>query len=88
MSDPQAPITVNANSLPSVLQTIIGSAAGMLGGFLVGRGWITADQIPQVAGVLMAIGGAAWTAYQAWRNHKKLVITADAAPARVANVTK
>lgn len=82
------PVTVGASALPSLLTTLLRYVAGPIGGFLVGKGWIMADQVPQVAGVLLSIGAAGWGLYQTWRSHSKLLTVAQdpRVPASVATV--
>lgn len=35
-----------------------------VGAFAVGRGWVTADQLPGIATILASVGAAAWGLYK------------------------
>lgn len=80
------PITVNAGTAPEVVTTIARYLVTFVGGWIVAKGWITADQLPQVAGVILGAVPLIWGAWSAFRNKSKLITTAEAAPNNVAVV--
>ncbi len=69
-------VVVTANPLPSILTTLLRYVAAPIGGFLLGKGWIMADQLPEVAGVLMFVASGVWGIYSTWKTHGKLVTVA------------
>jgi hypothetical protein len=70
--------------LPSYMTSLLRSVATTLGGYLIGKGYITADQAPQFAGLVVVVGTAIWSLYQKWLAHKRLT-AAIAAPAGAAS---
>lgn len=77
-------IQVTSGTLP--LAAAIRYALVMLGTFAVGRGWVPADNIEGIITTVLTVGTALYGLYRTYRNKQKLIVTADAAPDRVAKV--
>lgn len=84
------PIVINPSALPDMAKTVIRWIAGPVGGFLVGKGWITGDQLIQLPGALMAVAGFGWALYSTWAKKQQLVAIASdpRVPDSVASVAK
>ena len=72
----EAPIVINPSVLPDVVKTIIRWVAGPLGGFLIGRGWISADQAMQLPGLIMALVAGGWALYSTVSKKQTLIAIA------------
>jgi uncharacterized membrane protein (UPF0136 family) len=66
--------------LPTYLATLMRSVLTTLGGWLIGKGYITADQAPEIIGALTVGLTAVWAVIQK-RNAHKALQAAIAAPA-------
>lgn len=71
------------NPVPSYLASILRTVGGIVGGWLIGKGYITAEQAPEIGGGLLALVVAAWGLIQKLNAHKALK-SAIAAPGGVA----
>ena len=68
------------NALPSYLTSLLRTLGGLLGGYLIGKGYITAEQAPEIGGGVLAVAVAVWGLVSKYRSHKALK-AAIAAPA-------
>jgi hypothetical protein len=84
--DPDRPIEVNASALPAQAMSLLRDA--LVGGtaWLVGQGYIDQVTGTQLVSVGLIVGTIAWRQFVTWRQHRKLVTTASAAPNSVARV--
>lgn len=80
------PIEVKAGAAPEMLVTAARYVVAGIGGWVVGKGWFTADQWVQIGGALVTAVPLAWGVYASFRNKKKLVAVASAASNKVAVV--
>lgn len=48
-------------ALPSYVTSIIRTGLAVGGGWLIGKGYFTADQIPEIGGILMAVATGIWS---------------------------
>lgn len=69
------------NPVPSYLATLLRTLGGMVGGYLIGKGYITAEQAPEIGGGLLAAVVAIWGIVQKINAHKALK-SAIASPAQ------
>jgi len=81
MTDPNTnPIVVNPDQTMAQLGVAVRYATTLVGGYLVGKGWIDGDLVQVIATALTALVPAA---YAVWRSHqqkKALVALATEAP--------
>jgi hypothetical protein len=68
------------SAIPAYLASMIRTGLTALGGYLVGKGFLTAEQAPEVAGAVLTGLSAVWSLYQKWSANQKLS-DAIAAPA-------
>lgn len=64
----------------AVIASIVRTLLGIAGGWLIGKGYFTAEQMPQVIGGATAFVVAVWSIYQKLSAHKALA-AAISAPA-------
>lgn len=83
---PETPIIVSPSALNGMLATFARDLLKVLGAGLVTKGVITASLLDQGIGILIAAAPIAYSQFKTLWNHRKLVITAEAAPASVAVV--
>lgn len=60
------------SSFPPVVATALRVAGGVVGGYLVGKGYFTAEQAPQIGGAALSIIAAGWAIYASWKKNQKL----------------
>lgn len=84
MSD--SPIEVKENALPEVAMTALRYATTALAVVATNQGLVDKDKTATVAGALLGLATAGWALYRTWVTHRKLVVTANAAPNDVAQV--
>lgn len=86
-TDPVAtPITVSASALPAQAQTSLRAALIALGGWLVGRGYISNDLLQAIVPIALIVGPAVWGLLKARSNNAKLQTLANHVPDSVAKV--
>lgn len=68
------------NAIPSYVASILRTGGGIIGGYLIGKGYITADQAAELGGASLAVIAVGWSLYQKYAAHKALT-AAIAAPA-------
>lgn len=56
----------------SVALSVVRSALKVLGGALVGQGWLTDDQLTEAVGALITLAGIGWSAVIARNKTKQL----------------
>lgn len=66
--------------IPSYVTGLLRTVGGIIGGYLIGKGYITAEQAAPLAAGALALVGAIWTIYSKNVANKKLKV-AIAAPA-------
>lgn len=87
MTDPNTtPIVVNPDQTMAQLGVAVRYAVTLVGGYLVGKGWIDGDLLQVIAAALTALVPAAYAAYRSHQQKKALVTVAAAAPNTVAVV--
>ncbi len=86
MSDPQAPIMVNASSLPAELATLARYLTTLVAGWLVSHGYIMGSDSESVIGLLMGALVAGWGWWATRRGQQKQQTMARALPDAVAQV--
>lgn len=75
---------MNDNSpsvVPSLFGTVLRAAGSAIGGYLIGKGYITAEQAPELGGAALTLIVAVWGLYSKLRAHSTLK-AAIAAPAQ------
>lgn len=60
------------SALPAYVASIVRTVAGPIGGYLIGKGYLTADQAPEVAGLLVVLATGIWSFVQKVNAHKAL----------------
>jgi hypothetical protein len=63
---------MNDHPIPEYLSAIVRNAIVGFGGFLVGKGVISAEQSPELVGAGMTLFGIAWSLYQKYGQRQKL----------------
>jgi hypothetical protein len=66
--------------VPAYMATLVRAGAASLGGWLLGKGYITADQAPEIAGAVTILSVAVWGLIQKINAHQALA-SAIKAPA-------
>lgn len=49
------------SAVPSYVAAIIRTLLGVLGGWLIGKGYVTADQLPELGGILLGAATLIWS---------------------------
>ncbi len=70
-------------ALPGWFTPILRNVLALVSGFVIAKGWFTAEQWVQIGGGITAAAGAIWTLYSRAQTRKKLK-EAIAAPAGLA----
>lgn len=70
--------------IPSYVASILRTVGGIVGGYLIGKGYITAEQAPEIGGGVLALIVAGWGLYQKLSAHKALTAAIAAPAGRVA----
>lgn len=83
---PQTPIQVSPHALPDTLAALFRYVIATVGAYLVGAGYVDAENIDGIATLLFTIATVAYGLYQTHRKKRELVVAAEAAPDRVAQV--
>lgn len=60
------------SAVPSYVASILRTVGGIVGGWLIGKGYITAEQAPEIGGGLLAVVVAVWGIIQKINAHKAL----------------
>lgn len=77
--DSTTPTVVNSNQLPGLAAAALRYIASPLAAYLLGKGYITADQATEVGTVLIVVGSAVWGLYGTWKSkHTVVKIASDA----------
>jgi hypothetical protein len=85
MTDPDTtPIVVNPDQTTAQLGVAVRYAVTLVGGYLVGKGWIDGDLLQVIAAALTALVPAIYAAYRAHQQKKALVRITASAPDSVA----
>lgn len=83
------PLIVNPSALPDQAGALIRIGLIALGSSLITHGWLPAgSDVNAIAGAVLSVIGAVWALYKATRSKAKLVVAAEAAPNRIAQVTR
>jgi len=80
------PILVNGSSLPALASAAVRYVVVTGGTWAVAKGWVEADQLEGIATVAVTVATAAYGLWRTRRTKQQLIITAEAAPNRVAIV--
>lgn len=67
--------------VPAYVATVVRSVAATIGGWAIGKGYITAEQAPEIGGALLVLATVVWGLIQKHNAHKDLK-AAIAAPAQ------
>lgn len=86
MAEPQTPIIVSDTTATPTLGALIRYLLTAIGSFAIGRGWVTDETMQAATALAMIVGPAAYGIYLSWKNKRKLITAADAAPSSVAQV--
>lgn len=46
---------------PGYIQGLVRTLMAVAGGFMIGKGWVTAEQLPEVAGLAVAVAVGIWS---------------------------
>ncbi len=87
-TDPTVPIAVNESALPAQLMTAVRDLLKVAGAGLVTHGVVSQEWIEPAIGFILVVLPMAWSQLVTVWRHRQLVMTADAAPASVANVIR
>ena len=79
-------IIVDPNSVPKAVMTGAQYLVAMATSFALGRGWLSADAVAQIALALPGIVAVAWGIYKTWKNNEQKKVMADHVPDAVAVV--
>ena len=86
--DPATGSTVTTDSILSAVRTLLGVA----GGYFVGKGYLTQDQLTQVVTALLLLGPVAWGVLEKFSAEKKtqvrIAAAANPAPVNVIQATQ
>lgn len=80
------PIEVNPSALPGQVVSLLRTVLVTLGGYLVGRGLLTNEQMLTVVGAAIPIISGIYGLYVQYSKKKREVVLAEAAPNSVAVV--
>lgn len=58
--------------IPSYITSILRTAGGVIGGYLIAKGYITAENAPELGGAALTVIVALWSLYQKLSAHKTL----------------
>lgn len=88
MSDttPNVPVEVPASPAADQLTSAFRAVLMALGGWAVGKGWLTEELATALATVILLVWPLVWSQLKARSTHAKLVTVASAAPDSVAVV--
>lgn len=70
---------MNATPLPSYTAAVIRTGLGMAGGWLIGKGYVTADQLPEIGGLALGLLTLVWSLAHKVTTSKALQAAQDAA---------
>jgi hypothetical protein len=51
----------NTTTAPGYIQGLVRTVLAVAGGFLIGKGWVTADQLPEIGGLAVAVAVGLWS---------------------------
>lgn len=86
MEPVDTPIVVHESAVPTQLMAALRQALIALGGYLVGKGWLTDELAQAVIPVVLLVGPVIWSQFRVRSGQAKLVTAAAAAPDSVAQV--
>lgn len=86
MADPQTPIIVSDSTAAPTLGALIRYLLTAIGAFAIGRGWVTDETMQAITALATVVAPTAYGIYLSWKNRRKLIVTAEAAPNTVARV--
>lgn len=84
--NPNPPIVVDSNQLPSIIGTNLRYALTAIGGMLAQHGWIMGSTWATISGAILSAAPWVYGVILTYVNKKKLIVTANAAPNSVAKV--
>lgn len=87
-TEPATPIAVNESAAPAQAMSALRDLLKVAGAALVTKGMISQEWVEPIIGAILVIGPIVWTQLVTIWKHRQLVITADAAPARVSVVIR
>lgn len=82
------PYEIDPSSLEGQIWTIVRYTVSTVGGYLVGRGLIKADDLNAVLGMLVFLVPAGFGVYSTYKNKQKLLKVAEVAPDTKAVITE
>jgi hypothetical protein len=64
--------TAPTSPMPSYVASLLRTVGAVLGGYLIEKGFISAQQAPELGGAVLAIIVVAWSLVQKYNAHKAL----------------
>ena len=86
MADPQTPIIVSDGTATPTLGALLRYLLTAIGAFAIGRGWVTDETMQAITALATVVAPTAYGIYLSWKNKRKLIVAAEAAPNTVARV--
>lgn len=75
---PQSEAAAAVKTAPSVLTTLLRYGLTTVGGWLIGKGYITGEQSLQLVGIAGPLAGAVWGVYSTVKSKQALKAAIDA----------
>lgn len=73
MADVATPVVVNGNPVPAQIMTALQYIISTGGAFAIGKGWLTADTLSTVGGILLWVAPIVYGIWKTGFNAKKLL---------------
>lgn len=62
----------NQSAIPSYVTSLLRTAGGLIGGYLIGKGYISGEQAATIGGALLALVVAGWSMYSKYKANAAL----------------
>lgn len=86
MADQTTPIVVNDGTTTPTLGALLRYILTAVGAFAIGRGWVTDETMQAITALVTVVAPSAYGIYLSFKNKKKLLVAAEAAPNSIAKV--
>ena len=86
MSEIITPMTVQADPIVEQLGTAGRYLLTIIGGYAIANGWLDAGAVEFITAIALTIAPLAYGVWRTWRERRRLVVAANAAPDSIAVV--